>query len=154
MPVEPIATFVLCGTLTHAFLIWNFSNVLLMQLLQTLRKCTLLDYRVDMAIGCLDEEYGRTQPVLFTVDVYTPLEPLGTPLTIDSVYDYSAVARAIDRVAARGHIELQESVHDALFIELFRDPRVRAACIRTAKTAAYANAAAACVETFRTNPDV
>ncbi|MGN1208955.1 MAG: dihydroneopterin aldolase [Duodenibacillus sp.] len=125
-----------------------------MQSLHTLRKCTLLEYRVDMAIGCLDEERGHTQPVLFTVDVYTPLEPLGMPLTLTSIYDYSAIARAVDLVVSRGHIDLQESAHDALFVELFRDPRVRAARIRTAKPAAYSNATAACVETFRINPNV
>lgn len=115
----------------------------------TCRMCSIEDLVVDMHIGAYDSERSRTQPVVFTVDVWTPMTP---PESLASVYDYTVVIDAVERVAARGHIDLQESVHELIYDELFADPMVLAARIRTAKPQAYAKAAAAAVQSFRINP--
>lgn len=113
------------------------------------RMCSIEELVIDMHIGAYASEHGHTQPVVFTVDVWTPMTP---PENLQSVYDYTTVIRAVERVAGQGHIELQESVHELVYAELFADPMVLAARIRTSKPQAYAKASAVTVQSFRINP--
>lgn len=107
------------------------------------RMCSILDYRVDMHIGLLDHERGHTQPVIFTIDVWS--DPR-------AFYDYCAIVQAIEEVACGAHIDLQETVHERILERLLANPTVCAARIRTVKTDAFAHAAGASVQTFRMNP--
>lgn len=116
------------------------------------RKHTVADYRLMLPIGILDAEHGRLQEVLFTVDVWTALPQAPDPAGKTAFWDYTAIVRAIDAAAAaRAHTALQEDLHEAVFASLFADSRVCAARVLTQKTAAWSNARAAAVETFRLN---
>ncbi len=101
-----------------------------------------------MHIGVYDEEFDRSQSVVFTVDVWVPQD-----LESDNYWDYTTVIKAIQSIVASGHIGLQEEVHDSLFKMLFSDQRVRAVRILTKKIEAVHGAAAASVTSMRLNPD-
>lgn len=111
------------------------------------RKLSIVDYQVDMHVGVYEQEKGRTQPVVFTVDVWVEMSEAG-----GNYWDYTAIVKAVDTLVASGHIDLQEEIHDSLLKALFADTHVCAARILTKKIKALPNAAAACVETFKFNP--
>lgn len=111
----------------------------------------LSNYRVEMDIGVYAQEYGRKQPVVFTVEVWTELPDVRTTNGNDC-WDYAVIAPMIDEISRSTKLRLQEDLHEALFSKLFADKRVRACRILTQKTAVYENGACAGVQTFRFNP--
>lgn len=102
----------------------------------------------NLFIGAYEEEHGRRQPVSFDIDVWVDWQhSCGT--TLSSVYDYTAIPKAVDEVIARGHIELQETLVDAIADTLLSDPRVLAVQISSCKLNAMTDAAGVGVEIFR-----
>lgn len=110
-------------------------------------KLTLKNYRLPARIGALDEEHGRTQPVVVTIDVWVEKTALADNLA--AAYDYRALPQAVEAAVASGHIELQETLVEAVADALFADPRVKAARIQSTKPEAYPNCDGISVETFR-----
>ena len=113
------------------------------------RRLFLRDYEVWINIGVHDFEKRGEQRVLINVDLYIPLA-LSTPRAdkLDEVVDYDFIRRSIMERVARGHVHLQETLADDVLALMLAHPRVRAACVATAKPDVYPDCAAVGVEVF------
>ena len=67
------------------------------------------DYVIDCNIGVYAEEHGVTQRVRFTVDVFLADGIKSTRDEMGEVPSYTDIIDAIDKIAAKGHIELVET---------------------------------------------
>ncbi len=114
---------------------------------QSCFKLTLKNYRLPAQIGALDEEHGRSQPVIVTIDVWVEKTALADHLA--AAYDYRALPQAVDAALAAGHIELQETLVKAVAETLMTDCRVQAVRVQSTKPEAYPNCDGISVETFR-----
>lgn len=101
-------------------------------------------------IGAFDHERNAPQRVLFDIDFFVPLAG-STPLRDDlaEVVDYGLLRDAVAGVVARGHIDLQETLCDAIADALLAHPLARAVRVATAKPDAYADCERVGVEVFR-----
>lgn len=102
----------------------------------------------NLYIGAYEEEQGRRQPVSFDIDVWVDWQ-YSNGKTLETVYDYTAIPKAVDEVIAVGHIELQETLVDAIADKLLCDPRVRAVQVSSCKLNAMTDTAGVGVEIFR-----
>lgn len=104
-------------------------------------------------IGVHDFERSTAQRIVFDIDLYVPLAH-STPQRdrIDEVVDYDFVRAAVTRIVAQGHIELQETLCDAVLQALLAHPQVVAARVSTRKPDVYGDCDAVGVETFQTKP--
>ncbi len=118
-------------------------------LLQDCRRLFLRDYEVWINIGVHDFEKKGEQRVLINVDLYVPLA-LSTPRAdrLEEVVDYDFIRRSVMARVARGHVHLQETLADDVLALMLAHPRVRAACVSTAKPDVYPDCAAVGVEVF------
>ena len=66
-----------------------------------------------------------------------------------AAYDYRALPQAVDAAVASGHIELQETLVEAVADALWADTRVKAVRVQSTKPEAYPNCDGISVETFR-----
>lgn len=117
-------------------------------LLTDCRHIRLEDYRAQADIGVLPIEKGHPQELLITLDVWVK-DNRPTVDTIDAVYDYRALPKAIEDTLCAGHIDLQETVAERIAARLFEDASVRALRVATRKTEAIANAKSIGIEIFR-----
>lgn len=124
------------------------SDHLFQTLSLTCRKITLNDYRTRIRIGAYDYERRAAQPVSVTVELWVTYR-FGEQKKLHQVYDYTIITDTIERVAAAGHIDLQEDLVDQVIGALLADERVRAVRVRTAKPQACDAAESVSVETFR-----
>ena len=124
-------------------------------LLQDCRRLFLRDYEVWINIGVHDFEKTGEQRVLINVDLYVPMA-LSTPKadTLAEVLDYDFIRRTIMERVARGHIHLQETLADDVLQLMLAHPRVRAACVSTAKPDVYPDCDAVGVEVFGLKEDL
>ena len=124
-------------------------------LLQDCRRLFLSDYEVWINIGVHDFEKKGEQRVLINVDLYVPMA-LSTPKadTLAEVLDYDFIRRTIMARVARGHIHLQETLADDVLQLMLAHPRVRAACVSTAKPDVYPDCDAVGVEVFGLKGDL
>lgn len=113
------------------------------------RRVFLRDYEVRLHIGVHDFEKKGEQRVLINVDLYVPLA-LSTPKAdrLEEVVDYDFIRRSVAERVSRGHIHLQETLVDDVLALMLAHPRVRAACVSTAKPDVYPDCAAVGVEVF------
>jgi dihydroneopterin aldolase len=113
------------------------------------RRVFLRDYEVWINIGVHDFEKKGEQRVLINVDLYVPLA-LSTPKAdrLEEVVDYDFIRRSVAERVSRGHIHLQETLVDDVLALMLAHPRVRAACVSTAKPDVYPDCAAVGVEVF------
>lgn len=102
------------------------------------RRLFLRNYAVPVRIGVYDFEKAAAQRVLFNVDLYVPLAD-STPQAdcLDEVVDYDYIRRQIQDHVAEGHVELQETLCDALLRRMLAHPNVRAARVSTEKPDVY-----------------
>jgi dihydroneopterin aldolase len=80
-------------------------------------------------IGVHDNEYGRTQMLLFDIKIKL------TPTTADeiaSTLDYEIVVELVERVLGEGHIQLVETVARRIAHALRCDPRLDEVVVRAA----------------------
>ena len=117
-------------------------------LLTECRHIRLEDYRVQADIGVLPKEKGHPQEFLITLDVWVK-DNHPTVDSIDSVYDYRALPKAIEEVLATGHIDLQETVAERIAEKLLEGGSVYALRVATRKTEAIAKAKSIGIEIFR-----
>ena len=75
---------------------------------------------------------------MFNVDLYVPLA-VSTPRAdrLDEVVDYDFIRSQIIERVAEGHVELQETLCDALLQRMLAHPRVKAARVSTEKPDVY-----------------
>ena len=113
------------------------------------RRLFLRDYEVRINIGVHDFEKRGEQRVVINVDLYIPLSA-STPRAdrLEEVVDYDFIRSRIAARVQRGHIHLQETLVDDVLRAMLAHPRVRAACVSTAKPDVYPDCAAVGVEVF------
>ncbi|MDL2283625.1 dihydroneopterin aldolase [Oxalobacter sp. OttesenSCG-928-P03] len=113
------------------------------------RRIFLRNYEMSVRIGVLDAEKKGPQRLLVNVDLFVSLA-LSTPLDdeLAEVVDYSFIKEALDSLALRGHINLQETFCDEIAHLLLAHPDVRAVRVSTEKPDIYENAESIGVEVF------
>lgn len=119
------------------------------ELLLDCRRLFLRNHEVRIDIGVHDFEKQGAQRVRLNIELYVPLA-LSTPREdrLDEVVDYDFIRRTIALRVAQGHIHLQETLCDEVLALMLEHPRVRAACVSTAKPDVYPDCAAVGVEVF------
>jgi dihydroneopterin aldolase len=107
----------------------------------------------QVQIGVHNFERAAAQRIIFDIDLYVPLA-LSSPRRdhIDEVVDYDFVRETVSRLVATGHIDLQETLCDALLDALLAHPQVVAARVSTRKPDVYADCEAVGVEAWRVKP--
>ncbi len=119
------------------------------------RRLFLRNHVVATRIGVHDFEKQAPQRLVFNVDLYVPLA-LSTPSRdhIDDVVDYDFIRDCIAEHVAAGHVELQETLCDALLQRMLAHPRVKAARVSTEKPDVYPDCDAVGCEVFGINEDL
>ena len=107
---------------------------------------------LDANIGVHDHEKGRTQRVNIDVDLY--LRPFTQPIDdqIDNVLDYDFVRNEARALVASGHINLQETLAEALAEICLEPEQVVAVRVATSKLDVYDDCAAVGYEITRVSP--
>lgn len=90
------------------------------------------------------------QRIIVNVDLYVPLAE-STPKAdaIAEVVDYDFIRTVVAARISRGHIELQETLCDAILADVLAHPKVMAARVSTEKPDVYPDCQAVGVEVFR-----
>lgn len=122
-------------------------------LLADCRRIFLRGLTRHVRIGVHDFERAAAQRIVFDIDLWVPLAQ-ATPRNdhIDEVVDYDFVRDEVTRIVTQGHIDLQETLGDAVLDALLAHPRVVAARVSTRKPDVYDDCDAVGVETFRRKP--
>lgn len=118
--------------------------------LQDCRRVFLIDHVVQVRIGVHDFEKRGAQRLMFNVDLFVPLVD-STPRAdnLAEVVDYDFIRDVIARHVDRDHVQLQETLCDAIAASLLEHPKVRACRVSTHKPDVYADCAAVGIEIFR-----
>ena len=116
------------------------------------RRLFLRGFEVMVAIGVHEFEQHAKQRVVFNVDLYVPLAA-STPQAdrLAEVVDYDFIRQRITHIVAVGHVELQETLADAVLAAMLAHPQVVAARVSTEKPDVYPDCAAVGVEVFALN---
>jgi len=114
------------------------------------RRLFLRDYEIYINIGVHDFEKKAEQRVILNVDLYIPLT-MNTPThdQLNEVVDYDFMRETIKGLAARGHIQLQETFCDEIVSAMLEHPKVLAARVSTSKPDVYPDCHSVGVEVFR-----
>ena len=114
------------------------------------RRIFLRNREMSVSIGVYDREKKEPQRLVVNVDVFVPLTA-SSPKNDDlsEVPDYEFIMECLDGVAARGHINLQETFCDQVAGLLLAHPDVRAVRVSSEKPDAYDSAQSIGVEVFR-----
>jgi dihydroneopterin aldolase len=99
---------------------------------------------VEAQIGVYDSEQGRSQPLIFDVELDVAM---GEPAKLSQTINYETIVQAAKDLAAAGHVALVETFAWRLSRALLDDPRVFRVRVRVEKPQALApDAQAAGVE--------
>ena len=117
--------------------------------LRDCRRIFMRGYEVPVRIGVFDFEKIRAQRVFVNVDLFVPLS-VSTPVNdqLSEIIDYSIIRNTLSERAARGHINLQETLCDDVARELLKLDFVRAVRVSSEKPDAYADCEGIGVEVF------
>jgi len=118
--------------------------------LENCRRIFIRDYRLDMEIGAYSHEKNKSQYVSVNIEFWVPLA-LNTPVNddIDEIVNHDYVRPGIQEIIARGHINLQETLCDAIVDLVLSHPKVIATRVSTEKREVYPDCECAGVEVFR-----
>lgn len=120
------------------------------QLLRDCRKLFLRGFELQVRIGIHDFELQGSQRMRFDVDLYVPyVHSSPTQDRIEEIVDYDFVRDTIRRLCASGHINLQETLCDAIAQTLLGHAQVAAVRVSTCKPDVYPDCDAVGVEVFR-----
>ncbi len=98
------------------------------------RDCIFLkDWVIDCNIGVYAEEKGVTQKVRLTVDAYLAPHVRASEDNMDTVPSYTDIIDAVNDITGRGHINLIETLAEAIADTCLADPRIAAMRIRIEK---------------------
>ena len=119
-------------------------------LMRDCRKLFLRGYEIPVRIGIHDFELQAPQRMRFDVELYVPYA-YSSPQAdrIDEIVDYDFVRTTIADLAGRGHINLQETLCDAIARALLVPAQVSAVRVRTSKPDVYPDCEAVGVEVFQ-----
>ena len=100
--------------------------------------------RVQAEIGVYRHEIGRVQPLIVDVELDVAT---GSSDRLADTFNYEAILKAAQELAAQGHVDLVETFAHRLAARCLADPRVTRARVRIEKPLALApHAVAAGVE--------
>jgi dihydroneopterin aldolase len=118
--------------------------------LEGCRRVFIKNFRLDMQIGIYPHEQNKNQYVLVNIEFWVPLS-LTTPKndSIHEVVNHDFVRPGIQEIVARGHINLQETLCDAIVALCLDHPLVVAARVSTEKREVYPDCECAGVEVFK-----
>lgn len=118
--------------------------------LENCRRIFIRDYRLDMEIGAYPHEKNKSQYVVVNIEFWVPLA-LNTPRfdDIDEIVNHDFVRPGIQKIISRGHINLQETLCDAIVELVLSHPKVVAARVSTEKREVYPDCECAGVEVFK-----
>jgi dihydroneopterin aldolase len=121
--------------------------------LEHCRRIFIRNYRLDMEIGAYPHEKNKSQYVLVNIEFWVPLS-LNTPLhdNLDEIVNHDFVRPGIQNIVSRGHINLQETLCDAIVALVLDHPLVLAARVSTEKREVYPDCECAGVEVFKIKP--
>jgi len=120
------------------------------QLMRDCRKLFLRGFELQVRIGIHDFELQAPQRMRFDVDLYVPYAHSSpTQDRIDEIVDYDFVRDTIRRLCDTGHINLQETLCDAIAQNLLGHSLVAAVRVSTCKPVVYPDCDAVGVEVFR-----
>ena len=124
-------------------------HMLLHPQLADCRRIFLSNWEMPVSIGVYDHEKKEPQRLVVNVDVFVPLHASNSENDeLHEVFDYEFIIESLDKVAAQGHIHLQETFCDQVADILLLHPAVRAVRVSTEKPDAYDNAQSIGVEVF------
>lgn len=118
--------------------------------LENCRRVFIRNFRLDMQIGIYPHEQNRHQHVLINIEFWLPLDKT-TPVrdSIDEIVNHDFVRPGIQEIVNRGHINLQETLCDAIVALVLSHPLVVAARVSTEKHEVYPDCECAGVEVFK-----
>ena len=118
--------------------------------LENCRRIFIRDYRLDMEIGAYAHEKNKSQYVAVNLEFWVPLA-WNTPVNddIEEIVNHDFVRPGIQEIIARGHINLQETLCDAIVDLVLSHPKVIATRVSTEKREVYPDCECAGVEVFR-----
>jgi len=114
----------------------------------TLRQVFIRDLELLAHIGIHGHEMTKHQPVRINVDLAVE-DRKDLEDRLDRVVDYESITLRIRAIVARGHINLAETLAEAIAEACLEDVRVKCARIRVEKLHAVPGAASAGVEIER-----
>lgn len=114
------------------------------------RDCIFLkDWVIDCNIGVYAEEKGVTQKIRITVDAYLAPTVRAADDDMDNVPSYTDIIDAVRDITGQGHINLIETLAEAVCERCLADPRLDAMRIRIEK---LERGPVRGVEIYRTRP--
>lgn len=93
----------------------------------------LKDWVIDCNIGVYAEEKGVTQKVRLSIDAYLAATVRAADDSMDTVPSYTDIIDAVNAITGRGHINLIETLAEAIADTCLADPRIEAMRIRIEK---------------------
>ena len=87
------------------------------------RRILLRGLTLPCAIGAYERERGRLQKVAFEADVWVRRPENAREDVLDDVLNYDLIVEAIRNEAARGHVDLQETLVERIARHLHRASR-------------------------------
>ena len=119
------------------------------------RRLFLRNYEIPVKIGVNDSEKNGTQRLFVNVDLYVPLA-ISTPTKdlLSEVVDYNLIRNTLVEYAAKGHINLQETLCDDIARLLLAHNSVRAVKVSTEKPDVYDDCDGIGVEVFHIKQDM
>lgn len=114
------------------------------------RRVFIKNYRLDMQIGIYPHEQNKNQYVLVNIEFWVPLAQT-TPKndSIAEVVNHDFVRPGIQAFIQKGHINLQETLCDAIVDLCLAHPLVIAARVSTEKREVYPDCESAGIEVFK-----
>jgi dihydroneopterin aldolase len=114
------------------------------------RRLFLRRLALPARIGVHEHERDAPQRLLLDIDLFVTLER-STPHSdaLDEVIDYDFIRTTVRERIERGHVNLQETLVDALAEQLLAHPGVTAVRVASAKPDVYEDVDAVGVEVFR-----
>lgn len=118
--------------------------------LENCRRIFIRNFRLDMEIGIYPHEQNKSQYVLVNIEFWVPLA-LNTPVRDDiaEIVNHDFVRPGIQEIVSRGHINLQETLCDAIVALVLAHPLVVATRVTTEKREVYPDCECAGVEVFK-----
>ena len=93
----------------------------------------LKDWVIDCNIGVYAEEKGVTQKVRLSVDAYLAPQVRAARDDMETVPSYTDIIDAVNDITGAGHINLIETLAEAIADRVLKDPRIDAMRIRIEK---------------------
>ena len=112
------------------------------------RRILLRGLTLPCAIGAYERERGRLQKLAFEADVWVRRPENAREDVLDDVLNYDLIVEAIRNEAARGHVDLQETLVERIARHLAALPAVELVRVQSTKLEAYPDARIG-VETWR-----